>query len=316
MSLYGNEYRGTSLYQGHSSFLADLTAALGAMTGNERMRWVSPLPGDEDADGSVGRPFNPVSAAAARSAGLIASDEAQIQEALNDIGPPADTAEAGVPMRVLCAGGEYDAQKVRPVGHGITSLVTLGQVRMGNVPAFDAGIEWTLDGTTFPGLSFIPTLHVYGVASQPNTGWLVFGDILIEDGGLNVDHGLHLGDVGMRNLAVKGGGSLAGRTRLHLIRCSTLGGAVNLPDADCYTFRDCQFGATTLDSVEAAARYNDLASVTLSSAPIGGDPSGFYACAIAGTFTGPAGTARFDKVTQDMHGAGFAGGAGAGDYLE
>ncbi|MGD2215159.1 MAG: hypothetical protein PVJ64_00330 [Gemmatimonadales bacterium] len=277
-----------------------------------RSRWVSPLPGAENADGTPGNPYNPNSAAAARVALEILADEGEIQQAINAIGEPTTAAEEGIPATVHLLGGEHPEQAIRPLARGRTRLEAHGLVRVGSHLTYGSRLEYAPAGAQL-GSSIVRGIDIVsrgaGVA-----GVLLFGDIEIDDGGAGIGHA-----IAVQGLTVRDWSSTVGHTGTIQLHADglTVSGALNLPTAWVLLGeRILCTGAWTVDRMRCVARsgrWQDALTVTTA-------PSyahqGYYGCEIAGLFTGPAGSARYDKVTQNLSLGGFAGGAGPGDFLE
>jgi predicted RecA/RadA family phage recombinase len=277
-------------------------------------RWVNPISGFQYADGSRAFPYNPASAAID---GSLVGIEAEIQQAINALAAiPQSAADEDQTRRVRLEGGIYAPQdQIYPaVGNYELRWEAGGQI--GTTPVVPSKISRVVSAS-----SGVLGNRLKIIATRGNPG-IFFGTIELGDANANVLQWLIIRGVTLFGIVTDG--ALTGDVVLQFDEVSTSGGPppangqIVLPTGTIFRCFDNNFGAlVTLETIVRAAHTRFAFPVTVSAAPAGGTYSAFIDCLLgANTFTGPAGTALFDKFTQDNHTGGFAGGAGAGDYLE
>jgi len=260
-----------------------------------RQKWVTPDVGTAGGSGTIHDPI------------------LGLQNAIDSFPAPTNAAEEAAENVMHVSGGVYDEAVVLPTRFGRWVIFYYGSKQVGTFAA-PKGITWQAAAAAH-GATGQPSLTLASAAHIPGSGFLT-GNLAIGDGGAAVNTVVVLWDAYVYgNTAVNG--SMAGGLGLTACR-TTFTGPFTFPTCDA-TFRSCALnGAYSAKSIILADKTLWGSTVTVTNtAPAGpiGAP-GFHNCVIAGNFTGPAGTALFDKYTQDNFGGAFAGGAGAGDYLE
>jgi len=261
-----------------------------------RHRWVTPDVGTAGGTGTIHDPI------------------LGIQNAIDSFAAPTNATEEAAENVLHIAGGVYDEAITIPNRFGRWVLYYYGSMQIGTF-GVPKGITWVSAPAAY-GATGQPSLTLASAAHIPGSGFLT-GSLAIGDGGGGgQDTVVVLSDAYVFGTSGVSG-AMAGAIGCTAIR-TTFNGAVTWPTGDL-TFRSCRtIGNMAIRRVQLAHASAWQGTLTVTATPAAGaiGTSAFLNCTIAGNFTGPAGTALFDRFTVDNFGGGFAGGAGAGDYME
>lgn len=268
-------------------------------------------PGSPTADGlSPGSAFNPASAALFG----ITNNDPFLQAVLFAVSNFAPTNRAEEMQGVVLRGraGEYPQTDVTFPGGSSVTIIMDGPTRFG--ASGTAGTtDWRYEVTPIAfGSPQFPILSI-GQEGRPGT-IQVFSDLVLSNGSSGQLVGVKSSDVSWEDISED---TLTGLSLLVIEGGSPE--VINVPSALLYMFNPGGGFASdnvTVGRLQTARSVHFQGNIIVSSAPFPPDDDGILNCRIDGNWTGPAGTARFDKFTQDNFGGVFAGGAGPGDYLE
>jgi hypothetical protein len=311
MALFdARRYHGTDNHPTHGPMLEDLERLLTGGAPGARTLWVIPGAGNPRADGSILAPFNRTSAARAGVQGADplkqAADHARARMA------PTNREEemAGVVYRVR--GGEYPQSDIEWPGFSSQTILVDGPARFGEV-GLAGTTTWRFEASPIAfGAPQFPILSIGQAVAAGSV--LVYSNLVLSNGSSGQIVGLKSVEVSWEDILED---ALTGLS-LVSIEGGTLEN-INVPSALLfYNNRGGSFvnGDITVGRFQHGHMLKCKGDVVVSATPFPPDNAGLVGCRLDGNWTGPAGTARFDKFTQDNHAGAFAGGASAADFLE
>ncbi len=243
-------------------------------------KWVQAHDGEEDADGSMARPFNPLSAAAEGYNGPW--DQAIAALSVLDV---SDEPRAG--LTIMALGGVYNENVAILLAKVPWTIIKLGDVVFNGANS----ITYTADVTA--NLLASPHLTIDGPGSFVATGAWAFGNPSAEAWQITVRGPAVIGPVSVSGSFLTGPAAD--------LEYATFTGTVNVPNLSLSHLEWTQFpSALTCKNVQRAinCKFDD---VTVTQAATVGE-GGFFSCAwvSAAVFDGPAGSAKFDPVTAGL----------------
>lgn len=240
--------------------------------------------------------------------GGIGAPKKTIQAALTAIGDSASVADLKTPKTVMITPGIYDEDLTIPRGRIIT-LCAMGTVILGNGAAATLGSTNTRNITAnwftadLLGSSVIRpclTLTVLGGGSDATStfvamagGWNISGNLVINGDG-------QTGSLNTTGVKVNGTFTFtsAGLCNWQSYRSLYVGAVTTTGNLVLERAYDSRFNALcSVNAINMATGCNFLAGITVQSIQQNMVPNGFFHTNIAGTFTGPALSARFDAAT-------------------
>ncbi len=245
-----------------------------------RTKWVQAHDGEEDADGSISRPFNPISAAAEGYSGPW--DQAIAALVVMDV---SDEPRSG--LTIVALGGVYNENVAILLAQVPWTIIKLGDVQFNGANS----ITYTADVTA--NLLASPHLTIDGPGSFVATGAWALGNPSAETWQITVKGPAVIG-------AVSVSGSFLAGPAMDL-EYVTFTGAVNVPNLSMSHLEWAQFpSALTCKNIQRAINCK-LDDVTVTQAATVAE-GGFFSCAwtSAAVFDGPAGSAKFDPVTAGL----------------
>jgi len=303
----GMQFRTGTLGKALGDIRGDITRSL---TGTKQTHqfFTTPVPGDAQADGSPGNPFNLTSAESNGYEGPIGQALAQAVE-------PTNAYEEMVPLEVVIGPGEYPSETALnfPEFKSIT-LRCIAPCRVGSYLETPT-MNWTPRPFSYYETEE-PMLHIIG---EPTAAILFFYQLRIGNKNRGNATNVYINGAQIIWGITEHPDGQDGTSYLVVRNSDVATNGIVVPNSTLYVDRVGNTNVTTAKEIEQAmhTRFNGNVTVTAAgSAGAGSLLSGFYNCSFGGSFTGPVDSARFDKFTQDNGPTGFSGGAGAADYLE